>query len=130
MRAESRLIRVLGGNVSEKEWENWRWQFSHRLQDAAMLPEQFPTGEEDRRVGEAVSARYPFCVTPYYLSLVRKADEDPVRLQFLPQKQELNSWAGCEIDPLGEDAAMPVPGLIHRYPDRCLILVTHQCAVH
>jgi lysine 2,3-aminomutase len=74
---------------------------------------------------------YPFAVTPYYLSLLDVASkEDPLCRQWFPDPRELDHCAGDTTDPLGEEQAMPVPGLIHRYPDRCLVIVSSTCAVY
>jgi lysine 2,3-aminomutase len=77
-----------------------------------------------------VVKRYPFLVTPYYLSLCKNGYVDPIAAQCIPQKEELNNPDDLFSDPLQEERFMPVPGLIHRYDDRCLILTNHSCAVH
>jgi lysine 2,3-aminomutase len=69
-------------------------------------------------------------ITPYYLSLVDPDDpSDPIRRQVVPSLEELTSQASGLVDPLGEEAHSPVPGLTHRYPDRALMVVSHTCAV-
>lgn len=74
---------------------------------------------------------YPFCITPYYLSLVEGDDEnDPIGKQCFPDLRELDAAPGGMADPLGEEQQMPVPGLVHRYPDRCLALVTNGCVTY
>jgi lysine 2,3-aminomutase len=78
-----------------------------------------------------VVAVYPLAVTPYYLSLIDPDDpEDPLRRQCFPDGREIDPRSGGEEDPLDEQGAMPVPGLIHRYPDRCLAIATGNCAVY
>jgi lysine 2,3-aminomutase len=71
---------------------------------------------------------YPVRINPYYLSLIRHPD-DPIGRQVIPQPAEIEDPEGME-DPLGEEASSPVPNLTHRYPDRVLLLVSNQCAVH
>jgi lysine 2,3-aminomutase len=74
---------------------------------------------------------YPIIITPYYLSLVNRADEsDPVWRQAVPAADEISRAQNLEEDPLAEEAHSPVEGLIHRYPDRALILATHLCPVY
>ncbi|HPX55926.1 MAG TPA: KamA family radical SAM protein [Syntrophales bacterium] len=125
------IVAKLWGDVPEKDWNSWRWQFAHRLKSPELLPEAFFETAEERKGILEVSAYYPFRVTPYYLGLMETARAaDPVRIQCIPQRRELDHADGCDPDPLGEGAAMPVPGLIHRYPDRCLVLVHPLCAVH
>jgi len=131
MDQENAIVAKLWGNVPEKDWHNWHWQFAHRLKNPALLPDEFFETLEARKGIIEVSKRYPFLVTPYYLGLMKEASAaDPIRIQCIPQRRELDHHEGCDPDPLGEDSAMPVPGLIHRYPDRCLVLVHHLCAVH
>jgi lysine 2,3-aminomutase len=70
-------------------------------------------------------------ITPYYASLIHKADpSDPVYAQAVPQGSELNDPPCLMDDPLEEDHDMPVPGLVHRYSDRALVLATSMCAMY
>ncbi|MEZ4575581.1 MAG: hypothetical protein R2857_11810 [Vampirovibrionales bacterium] len=73
----------------------------------------------------------PFAITPYYLTLLDPCDpNDPVRLTMIPSSDELVKSPHELADPCGEDAHMPVDGLVHRYPDRVLFLLTDTCAVY
>jgi len=68
-------------------------------------------------------------VTPYYVSLIDPDDpDDPIRKQIIPTAGEIDVFTGMMEDSLAEDRHSPVPGLVHRYPDRVLMLVTTQCA--
>ena len=74
---------------------------------------------------------YPMAITPYYLSLIQKDDEnDPIALQCIPDLKEISVLPNCAEDPLNEDGYMPAPKLIHRYPDRALAIVTKTCATY
>ena len=75
-----------------------------------------------------VTARYPFRISPYFLSLIQQPD-DPLGRQVIPDEKELHSRL-CAIDPLSEEDQSPVAHLIHRYPDRALFLVSDQCAMY
>ena len=75
-----------------------------------------------------VSEKYPFRVSPYYASLIRSAG-DAVWRQCIPDVRELED-DGLVDDPLSEHALSPVPGLIHRYPDRVVLLVSNRCPVY
>jgi lysine 2,3-aminomutase len=69
--------------------------------------------------------------TPYLDSLLRgRPADDPLALQFLPDALEKNSLAYESADPIGDDAHSPVPGIVHRYPDRVLLKAAHACAVY
>ena len=118
-------------NIERDDWHDWRWQIENRIhtlsQLAAILNIPLPTAENYRDVIEI----YRFSVTPYYLSLIDLSDEnDPLRLQCLPDPRELDYLPGSSDDPLEEERDMVVPGLIHRYPDRCLAMVTNTCATY
>lgn len=77
---------------------------------------------------ERVAARYPLRINPYYLDLIKKVGT-PLYKQAVPDLQELDDKAGL-IDPLDEENLSPVPNLVHKYPDRALFLVCHECAMY
>lgn len=78
---------------------------------------------------QAVAARYAIAITPTMAELVQ-ADDNPIRRQFLPNAAELTSTADETADPIGDHAHSPVEGIVHRYPDRVLLIPTHTCAVY
>lgn len=75
------------------------------------------------------AARYPARINPYALSLIRKAGS-PVRRQLVPDPSELDDTGLPHEDPLSEAVQSPVPGIIHRYPDRVVFVVSNRCAVY
>ncbi len=78
-----------------------------------------------------VAARYAVALTPALARLIDPADPaDPIGRQFLPSEREFDHAPGESADPIGDDAHSPVPGIVHRYPDRVLLKVTHTCAVY
>jgi len=116
--------------ASESEWNDWRWQYTHRIRRPVDLRGIPWIGEEEIGRMSRVARRYPFAVTPYFLSLVRWQDpEDPLRIQALPSPAEILAPDAGSLDPLAEAEHTKAPGLIHRYPDRVVILATHSCAV-
>jgi lysine 2,3-aminomutase len=79
----------------------------------------------------AVAARYAVAITPDMAGLVDPADPaDPIARQFVPDPRELEADPRERPDPIGDDAHSPVHGVVHRYPDRVLLKVTHTCAVY
>ncbi|MEW6440349.1 MAG: KamA family radical SAM protein [bacterium] len=119
------------GQSPSREWDRWQWQYAHRLTAPAQL-EQVPwlTAREIGSISR-VSRRYPVAIAPYFLSLIRPDDpEDPIRRQVIPDLEELTARPDEAQDPLQETEHTPVPGLVHRYPDRALLLLTNRCAVH
>src|SRR3989449_8662117 len=70
-------------------------------------------------------------ITPHFFNLIpRENPDDPIRRQVIPRIEETWSSPYDMADPCGEDSHMPVPGLVHRYPDRVLFLVTDRCAAY
>lgn len=115
-------------DIPEEKWNDWRWQLSHRLNSADEIGKIITLTESERK---ALSEPHLFRVdiTPYFISLIDPNDPyDPVRKQVIPTDREMVSFTAEMEDSLAEDKHSPVPGLVHRYPDRVLMLVTTQCA--
>lgn len=114
------------------DWRNWRWQFANRAKTINELIAILGLKDDDIPFYKDIISTYRYAVTPYYLSLIDPSDPaDPIKKQCLPDPKELTfRLAGSSEDPLAELHHMPVPGLIHRYPDRALILLTNMCATY
>jgi lysine 2,3-aminomutase len=114
--------------VPDSQWNDWHWQLAHRLNSAEEIGRILPLTESERK---ALAADNVFRVeiTPYFISLIHPEDpQDPLRRQVIPTDAELVPYTAMMEDSLAEDRHSPVPGLVHRYPDRVLMLVTTQCA--
>lgn len=119
------------GKVSRKNWQDWRWQFKNRITKLTELALCTGKSIADLNYLLKVSAIYPLAITPYYFSLINFADEnDPIRAQCFPDIREMTNPDGSCDDPLEEDSYMPAPKLVHRYPDRCLAIVTEVCSTY
>ena len=117
--------------VSEELWSSWHWQQQHRLR----RPEDFlgvlRLSPEEIDHFRAITDRFRVALTPHYAALMNPDDPScPVRRQALPDPEELKTFSFELEDPLAEEAHMPVPGLTHRYPDRALLYVSHNCPVY
>ena len=115
-------------DVPDEKWNDWRWQISHRLNSAEDFEKVFKLTESERK---ALNTHDLFRVdiTPYFVSLINPQNiNDPIRMQVIPRADEITPFTGMMEDSLAEDRHSPVPGLVHRYPDRVLMLVTTQCA--
>jgi lysine 2,3-aminomutase len=114
--------------VPDAQWNDWRWQLAHRLNSAEEIERVLPlTGSERKAL--AAGGLFRVDVTPYFISLIAPDDpQDPIRRQVIPTEAELIPYTAMMEDSLAEDRHSPVPGLVHRYPDRVLMLVTTQCA--
>ncbi len=115
-------------DVPDEKWFDWRWQLANRLNSVEELGEVIRLTDSEK---QALSAKGLFRVdiTPYFASLIDPDDPNcPVRKQVIPTARELEKFESQMEDSLAEDRHSPVPGLVHRYPDRVLFLVTTQCA--
>ena len=114
-------------DVPDEQWNDWRWQLSHRLNSLAEIEKVLELSESERNALRR-KGLFRVDVTPYFISLMDPKDpNDPVRRQVIPTDKEITTFTGMMEDSLSEDAHSPVPGLVHRYPDRALMLVTTQC---
>jgi lysine 2,3-aminomutase len=125
------FIPPLWRNVSEREWNDWRWQLRHRITTHEQLREIIELIPEEIEGIKNSRGRLALAVTPYFASLMDPANPNcPIRRQAVPRGEESHISKKDMVDPCGEDKDSPVPGLVHRYPDRVLLLVTNQCAVY
>ncbi|MBI3435367.1 MAG: lysine-2,3-aminomutase-like protein [Proteobacteria bacterium] len=86
---------------------------------------------QGRAALERVAARYGVAITPDIAQLIDPRDDaDPIARQFVPDPAELLARPGERDDPIGDYAHSPVAGIVHRYPDRVLLMVTHVCAAY
>jgi len=123
--------RELFPSCTDAEWNDWRWQLRSAVSslEAVMAHGNFPQSE--REVLARVIEKYPVIIPPYYLCLIEFGDpRDPIRLQSFPMREEIEFSDVGRPDPLEEEEDMPVPGLVHRYPDRVLIQVTNLCPMN
>ena len=118
--------------VDEADWNNWRWQLKNRVSSLegllSRIPDLTPQEVEGARLADTKLA---MAITPHFFNLINGNDPDcPIRRQMLPSVQETETAPWEMGDPCGEDSHSPVPGLVHRYPDRVLFLVTDRCAAY
>jgi lysine 2,3-aminomutase len=117
-------------DVSDQDWNDWRWQLKHRITTVEQLQKFLPTLTPEEFAGaKLANHKLALAITPYFFNLIDPADENcPIRLQVIPKEAETHTASWEMSDPCGEDSHSPVPGLVHRYPDRVLFLVTDRCA--
>ena len=116
--------------VADAEWNDWRWQMKHRITTAEQLQRRLPNLSPGELAGaEMANHKLALGITPYFFNLIDPtAAHCPIRRQMVPRAEESHTSDWEMSDPCGEDAHSPVPGLVHRYPDRVLFLVTDRCA--
>lgn len=118
-------------DVSESQWNDWQWQLRHRIQDTGALNRIFQLSEDEKNALANRAGAFPFSITPYYASLIDGASGGgAIRRTVIPCSEEYYRSAGEEEDPLAEESDSVVPGIVHRYPDRVLFLVTDFCSTY
>jgi lysine 2,3-aminomutase len=118
----------LWADVPDEKWDDWRWQLSHRVNSVDEVGAVLNLTDEERD-GLTADDKFRVDITPYFASLIDPDDpNDPIRRQVIPLGREQQAFTAMMADSLAEDRHSPVPGLVHRYPDRVLMLVTTQCA--
>lgn len=116
-------------DVAQDDWNDWRWQQRNRLRRLADFESTIGLSDAERQAFVGSASRFHVAVTPYYASLIGEPG-CPVRQQAIPQLGELQVYPHEQSDPLAEETHMVAPGVTHRYPDRVLFYVTHNCPVY
>jgi lysine 2,3-aminomutase len=117
--------------ATEADWSNWRWQLRNRIKDLEWLERVIHLTDDERQGISLHTGSLPVAITPHYASLLDENDPtQPLRRSVIPVAAEHLSAPGEAKDPLGEDEDSPVHGLVHRYPDRVLFLVTEFCSTY
>jgi lysine 2,3-aminomutase len=110
-------------------WDSWQWQLQNRINDLPSLEKHLRLTREERSGILLSGNKLAMAITPHFLNLIDRDDPDcPIRRQVIPRIEETVEADYEMADPCGEDGDMPVPGLVHRYPDRVNFLVTDRCA--
>jgi lysine 2,3-aminomutase len=129
--ARERFRRTFFPGTTELKWNDWRWQLKNRIKDLSTLEQIVHLSGSERRAISRLNGHLPVGITPYYASLIDPDDyQHPLRKAVIMTEDEYVITEGEEVDPLGEENDSPLPGLVHRYPDRVLFLVTGFCPVH
>ena len=116
-------------DIPHEDWNSAKWQLKNRVSSLADIEKHLKLCEEERAGILLTGTKLATAITPHYFNLLHPSDPDcPIRRQVIPRIEETHTDPSEMTDPCGEDSHMPVPGLVHRYPDRVLFLVTDRCA--
>ena len=122
---------LLWKDVTEEQWNDWKWQISNRITTIEELEQVVNLSEEEKFGVKASLKKLKMGITPYYATLIDPDNYNcPVRRQAIPTIYETEISEYDSSDPLHETLDSPVPGLTHRYPDRVLVLITEQCSMY
>ncbi|MBF0531408.1 MAG: KamA family radical SAM protein, partial [Deltaproteobacteria bacterium] len=117
--------------ITSIQWNDWQWQIQNRITTRDALERFLRLSPDELAAFQGAGGSLPLSITPYYLSLVDPDNPDqPLRRAVTPTWRESHRGPGEEDDPLGEDHDTVSPGLVHRYPDRVLFLVTGFCSTY
>ena len=118
-------------DVTDEQWNDWKWQVSNRLTTVEQIAQVVNLTAQEKEDIEKVMHGFRVGITPHYASLMDPDDPRcPVRMQAVPVLAETHRSEADMLDPLHEDEDSPAPGLTHRYPDRVLFLITDQCSMY
>ena len=116
-------------DIPARLWNDWHWQLANRVRSLDRLATMLNLADEERAAG--MGSGLPLSITPYYLSLLDPDNPaQPLRRSVVPTVRETLRSPGETDDPLDEGAMSPVPGLVHRYPDRVLLLLADCCSTY
>jgi len=118
-------------HVPAEQWRDWTWQLKNRITTLEQIESYMTLTPEERRGVAYAGHKLALAITPYFFNLIDHANPNcPIRKQVIPREGEMYVAEEEQLDSLGEDEHSPVPGLVHRYPDRVLFLVTDRCAAY
>jgi lysine 2,3-aminomutase len=116
--------------MADGRWDDWRWHMAHRIQTVDGLRRWLDVTDAEARAIAATRPRYRWSVTPYYASLMDPTEPScPIRRQAIPADIELSD-AWDDVDPVGDRDNRRTNRVVHKYPDRVVLLVTRVCPVY
>ena len=123
--------RIRRTDVTDAEWFDWRWQLRHMVTRGSDIDGIVALTDDERAGFAASSGLFRFGATPYYVSLMDPHDPRcPIRMQAIPSAREADIREEELLDPLGEETHSPTPAIVHKYPDRVLLLAVDRCAIY
>ncbi len=118
-------------DVNPLDWEDWHWQLKHRIRTKEELMQIIKLTPEEEKGIDKAKGRLAMAITPYWASQIDAEDPNcPIRRQSVPVNDEFSISPHEMADPCAEDRDSPAPHLVHRYPDRVLLLSTEHCAMY
>jgi lysine 2,3-aminomutase len=123
------ICRLFGESYDPARWNDWHWQMRHRLSRPVQFEQLLALTPAERRGLALAQGKLAVAVTPHFAELIDPHDADcPIRRQVVPREEELVVSPGDMTDPCGEEHDSVIEGLVHRYPDRVLLLAIDTCA--
>jgi len=114
-----------------EDWNNWQWQMRNRIDTVERLRSWIDVTPDEEEAIRKSAGRFRWTITPYYASLMRKDDPAcPIRRQAVPSLNEFETYAGADVDPVGDREYRKTNRVVHKYPDRVMMLITKACPVY
>ncbi len=118
-------------DFNSEDWNNSKWQLKNSINTLERASQWINVTPEEATAIEDCSSSFKWSVTPYYMSLMDKYDPNcPIRLQAMPNNQEILEFKGAEADPVGDTVYMKTNRVVHKYPNRAIFLATDTCPVY
>ena len=118
-------------DLNPLDWEDWHWQVKNRICTKERLSKIINLTAEESKGIDRACGKLSMAITPYWASIMDPDDyKCPLRRQAVPTIHESLISPHEMVDPCAEDRDSPAPSLVHRYPDRILLLSTEQCAMY
>jgi lysine 2,3-aminomutase len=118
-------------DINPLDWEDWHWHMKHRITTLGQINQIVTLTAEEEEGIRIAKGRLSMAITPYWAALLDPSDPScPIRRQCIPSSHEFKIGPYEMTDPCGEDHDSPAPHLVHRYPDRVLLLATEACAMY
>ncbi len=128
---KNKILPDIWKNVSPEQWNDWKWQMKNRITSGDELDKIIKLQDTEKAEINNCLEHFKMAITPYYAMQINPDDPNcPIRKQAIPSIKELVYYTNDMDDPLCEEQYSPVEGLVHRYPDRVLFLLTHKCSMY
>ncbi len=115
--------------VKDEDWLDWKWQLRNRISTQRQIESLITLTPSEVSGLSHSENRLLVGITPHFFNLIDPNNPAcPIRKQVVPLAEEASPSPNEQSDPVGEELDMVVPGIVHRYPDRVLFLVTDRCA--
>ncbi len=113
------------------DWYDYKWQLRNAIRTVEHLRDWIEVDDQEAFAISALEGRYRWQVTPYYASLMNRYDPScPIRLQAIPSPREVRPSESSEVDPVGDISFRKTARVIHKYPNRAILLVSDTCPVY
>lgn len=126
---KKRAREILWPKAAAADWDDWKWQMRNSVRRLEQIERVIKLSPEEKTGVKHADEKLRMAITPYFMNLIDPEDPHcPLRRQVVPRVEEMHPTPEESIDPLAEENTTVVPGLIHRYPDRVLLLIINKCA--